>query len=80
MRNVEYITNGFGGWADFFNSPEFKQFQFLQMVDSFKGQVWTAASLRRSEQPSISEGLQESIKRSTSSPDTINLCKHCRRC
>jgi len=28
MRNVEYITNGFGGWADFFNSPAFKQYQY----------------------------------------------------
>jgi hypothetical protein len=28
MRNVEYITNGFGGWADFFTSTAFKQMQY----------------------------------------------------
>ena len=28
MRNIEYITNGFGGLADLFNSPAFKQYQY----------------------------------------------------
>lgn len=28
MRAVDYVTNGFAGWADFFNSPSFKQIQY----------------------------------------------------